>query len=425
LKLKLEVVREKRWKLLLVFALGFACSNASAALEITDLGTLGGEQSMAFAINDADQIVGLSWTSSGPNHSFLYGNGQMIDLYPLNSQGLVTVGPTGINDFGQVASGVVAADGIYYPAIYDSRTGHITTLASLGGVTSYGFSGVAASINNFGQTVGYSYFDGVDRHAFVYDKGVMRDIGCFSSDTGTCNTYAFAINDHGQVVGSSGRAFLYANGRMTEISPFGSSESYARGINNGGQVVGEYLTADHTAFHAFLYSGGTFTDIQNGNSPETVAYAINDRGQAVGTTWVLPENSCLECNDYEPHAFVYENGAMTDLNSLLPFGSDWKLVQAFAINNKGRIVGYGLTHGQFHAFVLSWSHSQSARAAAPGQNRAPNVRGLASPLLARQKTSRFDFGFPMDKTASGARSSAESSKFLFLSKPRTRQRDGR
>jgi probable HAF family extracellular repeat protein len=294
----------------------------------------------------------------------------MTDLYPLNSQDLITAGPTGINNFGQVASGAIAGDGIYYPVMYDSRTGELTTQGSLGGVTSYGFSGVATAINNFGQAVGYSYLDGVNRHAFIYQKGTLRDLGCLQGDDGPCTTYAFGINDQGQVVGSSGRAFLYSNGVMNDISPFGSLASYARGINNQGQVVGEYLIADHSSFHAFVYTGGTFTDIGSADSPETVAYDINDRGQVVGATWVSRDDSCRDCNEYEPHAFVYENGAMTDLNSLLPPNSEWKLLQAFAINNKGRIVGYGLLHGQFHAFMLSLPRFQRANeVSAPNSER--------------------------------------------------------
>jgi probable HAF family extracellular repeat protein len=351
-----EFARKKGRRLPLALLLGLVCSTASANIQVTDLGTLGGEQSVGFAINDSGQVVGISWTSNGgPNHSFLYSNGQMTDLYPFNSQDLITVGPTGINNLGQIASGVIATDGIYYPAVYDSQTGHIATLGSLGGSTSYGFTGAATAINSSNQAVGYSYVDGVKRHAFFYDKGVMQDIGCFPGDGGACDTYAYALNDRGQVVGSSGRAFLYSNGVLTDISPFGSSESYARGINNRGQVVGEYLTANHTAFHAFLYSRGMFTDISGPDSPDTVAYGINNNGQAVGSTWVLRRDSCRECNDYEPHAFLYENGRLTDLNSLLPSGSEWKLLHAFGINNEGKIVGQGLIHGQYHAVVMQVS----------------------------------------------------------------------
>lgn len=353
--------------LVLVCLLGLVSSKLSAAVDITDLGTLGGEQSIAFAINDSDQVVGLSWTSDGPSHSFLYSDGQMTDLYPLNSQELITAGPTGINDLGQIATGAIGGDGMYYPVIYDTHSGLVTQLGSLGGVTSYGFSGVATAINNWSQAVGYSYLDEVNRHAFIYDHGVLQDIGCLPGES-ACSAYALAINDRGQVVGSSSRAFLYSRGTMTEINPFGSLASYARGINNQGSIVGEYLIADQTAFHAFLYRDGVFTDIGNSDSPETVAYDINDMGQVVGTTWVLRDNSCRDCNEYEPRAFFYENGVMTQLNSLLPPGSEWKLVQAFAINKNGDIAGYGVIQGRFHAFLLTWPRLKKVTNPAKNQN---------------------------------------------------------
>lgn len=48
---------------------------------------------------------------------------------------------------------------------------------------------------------------------------------------------------------------------------------------------------------------------------------------------------------------------MTDLNTLLPANSGWLvLTQANSINNRGQIVGTGITSGGFtHAFVLNGS----------------------------------------------------------------------
>jgi hypothetical protein len=43
---------------------------------------------------------------------------------------------------------------------------------------------------------------------------------------------------------------------------------------------------------------------------------------------------------------------MLDLNSLIPSGSSWDLLEAYGINNAGQIVGEGLLNGQSHAFVL-------------------------------------------------------------------------
>lgn len=284
---------------------------------------------------------------------FLYRNGQMHDLSPFG-QGVFSPS-LGINNGGQIASGVFANDGTYYPAIYDPQTQNITILGSLGGVGFSGFAGIAQAINNYGQAVGYGYLPSGTRHAFLYEKGVIHDIG-----QGTSDSYAIAINDRGHVVGGgSNGAFLYANGVTTLVRPFGSSETYAYGINNGGQVVGEYLTADHTAFRAFIYHGGVSTDIGSPTSTETAAFAINDRGQVVGTTWPRPDEYCRQC-EVRPHAFIYENGVMTDLNSLLPAGSGWELNWALGINNSGYITGYGMINGQYHAFLLQIAPQRGA-----------------------------------------------------------------
>ena len=345
MKFKLGVARKKRRTLPLVFALGLICVSASGA-NIIDLGTFGGDRSFAIGINDNDQIVGLAAIPGNQLHSFLYANGQMTDLYPLNSQDLLTLSLS-INNVGQIASGVIATDGIYYPAVYDSRTNVITVLGSLGGVTTYGFNGVATSINNSGQATGYSYVNSLHRHAFIFENGAMRDISPAAVDAA-----AFDINNSGQVVGETDRAFLYSNGVLADISPFNSPQSYALAINSYGLVVGQYLNVNKGASRAFIYKLGRFQDIGSDNSSDTIAYDINDRGQVVGATYVLPNWSCKVCNDYGESAFIYQNATMTELDNLLPPGSGWHLMYAFGINNKGIIVGVGLINGQLHAFML-------------------------------------------------------------------------
>ena len=338
---------------------GFPAKHGAAVTHryfVTDLGTLGGTQSFAYAINDSGEVVGLSLTpGDASDHSFLYSHGRINDLYPLNSQNILTVGPTGINNSGQIASGTIVGS-VYFPAIFDSRTADLAVLGSLGGVTSYGFNGVATSINNRGDAVGYSYIDAVNRHAFLYSKGVMTDIHSVGG-----YSVAFAINDEGVIVGFesdpsdvSEHAFVYSQGIMTDIFPVGT-ESYARGINNHGQVVGEFLIADQSAFHAFLYSEGMITDLGSAQSPETVASAINDRQQVIGTTYVPYDTICsgIPCVQYTPHAFFYEGGNMSDLNTLIPSDSGWVLSWGIDTNNHGQIVGYGLVNNKFRAFLLT------------------------------------------------------------------------
>src|SRR5207244_3013728 len=71
----------------------------------TDLGTLGGNYSIAHGINAAGQAVGEASTASGDLHAFLYSDGVMTDLNDLlpAGSGWVLDAAYGISDIGQVA----------------------------------------------------------------------------------------------------------------------------------------------------------------------------------------------------------------------------------------------------------------------------------------------------------------------------------
>ncbi len=47
---------------------------------MTDLGTLGGSNSLAYGVNLAGQVVGYSETAAGEQHAFLWTKGVMTDL---------------------------------------------------------------------------------------------------------------------------------------------------------------------------------------------------------------------------------------------------------------------------------------------------------------------------------------------------------
>ena len=331
-----------------------ATATSTRRFFVTDLGSLGGTESFAYAINFFGQTVGSSRTAGdAATHSFLYRHGNMTDLAPLNSGDFQTVGPTSINDIGQVASGVVS-NGVYVPAITDSTTGSLHLIGTLGGATSFGLNGVAASVNLLGHAAGYSYINSDTRHAFLYRNGTMKDLGSFGGDS-----FAFAVNDFDVVVGSAidaaaggaERAFRYANGVMTPIGP--ATESNARDVNFLGQVVGEYFSPDQSAFRGFLYSNGKFTDF--GTGPDTTAFAINNLGLIVGSYLKPFESTCddMPCIDFKQHAFLLENKNVVDLNDLVPSNTGLELQWAFDVNDLGQIVGYGQVNDKFRAYLLT------------------------------------------------------------------------
>jgi probable HAF family extracellular repeat protein len=335
--------------------------------DIDDLGTLGGTESFAYALNDRGDVVGLSRTEGDTTtHAFLFRDGALIDLAPLNSEDIETVGPTGINNRGQIASGIVD-NGVYVPALTDTNRRRRGTLllGSLGGVN-FGFSGVATSVNDHGDAVGYAYVDSLNRHAFLFKDGLLTDIGSFGG-----YSVALRINDHDEIAGFSSdtpngiaHAFVYRDGVMTEINPFGelSNESYGRGINKHGQVVGDALNSSAHAFNGFIYSDGEITNI--GTLPggrNSGAYSINDRGEVVGiadypyvaTCEDFETGQTFPCIQYAQHAVLYAHGVLKDLNLMIESDAGWDLQWAFDINQRGQIVGYGVRDGKARAYLMT------------------------------------------------------------------------
>jgi probable HAF family extracellular repeat protein len=119
-----------------------------------------------------------------------------------------------------------------------------------------------------------------------------------------------------------------------------------------GTVIGESLRSgsDYSTMHAFAYSGGSMQDL--GTLPGTSissASDINDHGEIVGATAIAVGQPYY-------HAFLYINGQMKDLNSLIDPNSGWTLVEATGINNQGEIIGRGTntsSGGLRQAFLLT------------------------------------------------------------------------
>jgi len=186
----------------------FVYQNGSA----TDLGTLGGNYSRAYAINESGQIVGFSNDIIGGNlHAFLYDNNTMFDL-----------------------------------GVPDSFT-----------------ASIAKDINDSGQVIVHASSVG-NNESFLYENGVMNALGTLGSNYSN----AAAINNSGQIVGNSSDtngnifAFLYEDQQMLPLVDLILEENLlgwssildASDINDFGQIIGiGTYNGQQTGFLLTLY----------------------------------------------------------------------------------------------------------------------------------------------------------------------------
>lgn len=344
----------------LVLCLAAGTASASA-YRVIDLGAPGSTASSAQDIHGRN-ITGWMNSTGGVRRAFFSRDGVVMDLGTL--AGGTYSYATAVNDRGQVAgySGINE----YGPPLSEATQAFLWVsgvMRSLGALhcpcsfnRRYGTS-KAYDINVARQVVGESETVRGEwvRHAFLWQDGVMQDIGGGAGDWSISR--AFAINDRGQVVGDfaqdagrlatyNRRAFLWEGGVRVDLGTLpGHASSTALDINRSGQVVGWSGTHDGSVSRAFLWENGDMRDL--GTLPKDTrsqALGINASGLVVGWSGA-PDRSTSR-------AVLWYGGWMFDLNSVLRRGSGWLLTEAAAINDDGQVVGTGLRNGQLRAFLL-------------------------------------------------------------------------
>ncbi len=367
---------------------------SAQSFRILDLGTLGGASSAANALDDNNTVVGWSEALSGQRHAFSscptcemhdlghLPGGSTSSAAAISSNGHYIVGFSGINEFGipfeQITQGFILSNDIlnnnamlsvgalYCPCTFNTR---------------YGFS-EAHAVNDQGEVAGHSETVRGRQivHAFLWKDGVLEDIGNGAGDRSVSS--ANALNNASQIAGDltdSGtpeparRAFLWQNGSRQNLGVLpGHRASSALGINDDGMVVGWSGNHDGSSPTAFLWHQGIMQNLGYlpGDS-NSRAVSINNVGQIVGisgnfvadnfTADIFLDNTRQPDTppDVVPDAgaasvrpFLWQNGSMLDLNSLLPPESEWLIIDASDINNRGWIAGTGLINGQIHAVLL-------------------------------------------------------------------------
>jgi probable HAF family extracellular repeat protein len=375
---------------------------------IKDLGTLGGDTSFAFQLNNAGWVAGsANLTAGGPQHAFLwYGGGPLHDLGTLGGPNSGADGP---NLFGEAAISSETSNldpngedfcafGTHHQclgAIW--RNGRLTALPSLVGGQS---NANAFGLNDVGQVVGFAEngvrdstcLPGLTTPQVIRFEAVKWGLNGKISELaplkGDTVAFAFGINDFGQAIGSSGlcsntalppnpvgpHALLWeADGSATNLGSLGGSINIADSINNLGQVVGGAQSPKDGTIHAFLWTRAT--GMQDfGAFPGAIVTVppccntINDRGEMVGFS--------IDGTTFNSRAIVWQGKTPVDLNTLIPKGGPWYLQAANSVNDFGEIVGQGLIHGQVHAFVATPSFG-----AFGGESFSPAAEGVTSPTV--------------------------------------------
>jgi probable HAF family extracellular repeat protein len=322
--------------------------------KIVNLGTLGGNQSGAGAVNGRGEVVGAALNLT-------------TDPFPSRPP---------YNDFFFLGNGTE-------PHAFLWRDGTMQDLGTLGGPDSAAFL-----VNQKGQVAGTSDVDfnvnpvtgGPTVHPFLWEHGKMLDLIADAPPEMFGGTFGIAawLNERGQVLGTMNltgdttwHSFLWDKGVVTDLGTLGGTNTTAQWLNNAGHASGksdvtEICTAcapdnQKQLHHPFLWADGVMKDLgllyddTAGN-----AYSVNAKDQAVGVTVPCTVvNADDACDGPVYHPFLWENGSMVDLQSLVIPGSGITLScsrcgeSVYNINDRGEIAGQGvLSNGDSRVVLL-------------------------------------------------------------------------
>ncbi len=329
----------------------FAARVASAgmAYTVTNLGGLGGTITEAFGINNQGEVVGDSMTAinstsgtGGYDQPFLWKpttpNGTTGTMYSLDpsygSSSYIGLGQV-INGQGQVAGVEGTSAGytafLWTPSQNNGATGSLVNLNVPVGAGTWVYG-----MNNSGEVVGATG-SASSSEAFLWQPevangstGSTQNLGFLPGGT---SSWAGGINDNGQVVGGSNNtAFIWtASGGMQPLTTPTGDGSAADQINKAGEVAGDLVTSNTVGgattytYHAAVWSSAGILELPSLGGQSSGAMAINNNGEVVG--WSQTSNGNTDI-------FVYENGVMTDLNTL----TGYTLGSVYGINDSGQII---------------------------------------------------------------------------------------
>lgn len=307
------------------------------------LNPLGGNHSIAYAINDEGVVAGRANLANNINtQGFVWSNGSAI--------GVGTLGGPHSRLYG-LNNESVAAGWSFGSGAVKWENG---TLYDLDSATSGWQFTEANDINENGTIVGQASnglaFPSTQTQAVIQRAGVTT----FLAPSSGFNAAAMAVNDHDVAVGwSSGGGLgvvgsIWQNGTASTLASLGFGTTQAHDITNAGLIVGESMTASGFSA-AVVWEGGQIRQLQGLQGGNSFAYAANEFGMIVGSS-VAPTLG--------GRAVLWDNDAVIDLNLWLTAAdreAGWVLSSAWDINESGWIVGeaYNGKTGITSAFVMS------------------------------------------------------------------------
>jgi probable HAF family extracellular repeat protein len=326
---------------------------ATPQYTLAELGNFGGAVT-AEGLNNQGQVVGSASLPDGNYHAFVWAQSTgMMDLGTLS--GNPDSQASAINDAGQVTGTSTDGGSTTLPFLWQAGTG----MMNIGGAA--GILAQPTGINAQGQVVGVASVNTSSNFGFVYAQSsglnAVRISGVPVYDV-------HAINAEGQMTvdapGSSNDLFLSPGKAPVEISGQNLTGSVALAMNDQGLVVGYAQAGSMDTNHAYVWSQSSgLTDLTPNLQGIVFASAqsINNEDQIVG----------YESFESEPGvAFLYENGTLYDLSTLLGASADgWSDLRAEAINDNGQIAGYGFFDGQEESFLLTPTAASEAFTSAP------------------------------------------------------------
>jgi probable HAF family extracellular repeat protein len=389
--MQLSIHNISRW-LCAGMAVCLAATIANAQYySVTDLGTISGPLSNAKGLDSAGRVAGVSIVASNNFHAAIW-DGVPIDMGTIgvDTQSIAYA----INDAGAVV-GVSYNYGDLQPNAFMWQAGTLTPLGQ--------FS--PRDVNAAGVIVGHrTMFNAQSlwvEQACRWMGGSLVDL----NSLGGYSSQAFAINTAGEIAGESQlsdnmtvRACLWLNGTPHDLGSLAgtaTAKSAALDLNSAGQVVGWSDTAAGP-LHACLFevdAGGQVTgriDLGALSGSSSVAMGINEVGVVVGAS------------DYR--GFVWDSGVMTDLNDLIPPGEGWKITRAVAINESGVIAADGDLLGFTHAVLLTPNLCVKGDVNADGSINALDIHAMVGTILeggTPWELCAGDLGAPHDGAVTG------------------------